>query len=79
MSNIYNGIADYHGLIHSLWLQKLVLLDTYRRLIHQLSWEKITMRIYLFIFAATYVTVQIVTLQNATHLTITGSCYQTQV
>lgn len=45
----------------SLWLQKLVLLDTYRRLHSHLRWEKVTMISYIGIFAATYVTVQIVT------------------
>ncbi|KAJ6180253.1 hypothetical protein N7519_010714 [Penicillium mononematosum] len=44
-----------------LWLQKLVLLDTYRRLLTNLRWEKATMISYIGIFAATYVTVQIVT------------------
>ncbi|KAJ5231737.1 uncharacterized protein N7469_006325 [Penicillium citrinum] len=44
-----------------LWLQKLVLLDTYRRLIAHLRWEKITITTYIAVFAATYVTVQIVT------------------
>ncbi|KAJ6043411.1 uncharacterized protein N7446_001610 [Penicillium canescens] len=44
-----------------LWLQKLVLLDTYRRLLRHLRWEKATMISYIGIFAATYVTVQIVT------------------
>ncbi|OQE14360.1 hypothetical protein PENSTE_c036G07533 [Penicillium steckii] len=44
-----------------LWLQKLVLLDTYRRLIAHLHWEKVTMITYIAVFAATYVTVQIVT------------------
>ncbi|KAJ5280480.1 hypothetical protein N7478_005852 [Penicillium angulare] len=44
-----------------LWLQKLVLLDTYRRLLKHLRWEKITMISYIGIFAATYATVQIVT------------------
>lgn len=46
---------------YSLWLQKLVLLDTYRRLIAHLRWEKITITTYIAVFAATYVTVQIVT------------------
>jgi hypothetical protein len=45
----------------SLWLQKLVLLDTYRRLHTHLRWEKVTMISYIGIFAATYVSVQIVT------------------
>lgn len=45
----------------SLWLQKLVLLDTYRRLLKNLRWEKVTMISYTGIFAATYAVVQIVT------------------
>ncbi|CAG8040586.1 unnamed protein product [Penicillium salamii] len=44
-----------------LWLQKLVLLDTYRRLLKNLRWEKVTMISYTGIFAATYAVVQIVT------------------
>ncbi|CAI7616250.1 unnamed protein product [Penicillium glandicola] len=44
-----------------LWLQKSVLLDTYRRLLTMLRWEKVTMISYIGIFAATYVTVQTVT------------------
>ncbi|KAB8231006.1 hypothetical protein BDV23DRAFT_190905 [Aspergillus alliaceus] len=44
-----------------LWLQKLILLDTYRHLLRNLSWERITLSSYLFVFAATYVAVQIVT------------------
>ncbi|CAG8889593.1 unnamed protein product [Penicillium egyptiacum] len=44
-----------------LWLQKLVLLDAYRRLITHLRWEKATMISYVGIFATTYITVQIVT------------------
>ncbi|KAE8330956.1 hypothetical protein BDV39DRAFT_190203 [Aspergillus sergii] len=44
-----------------LWLQKFILLDTYRHLLRNLSWERITLGTYVFIFAATYVTVQIVT------------------
>ncbi|KAE8147586.1 hypothetical protein BDV25DRAFT_30307 [Aspergillus avenaceus] len=44
-----------------LWLQKFILLDTYRHLLRNLSWERITISSYLFIFLATYATVQIVT------------------
>ncbi|OQD93837.1 hypothetical protein PENVUL_c169G05256 [Penicillium vulpinum] len=44
-----------------LWLQKSVLLDTYRRLLTHLRWEKPTMISYIGIFAATYVAVQTVT------------------
>jgi hypothetical protein len=61
-----NGIAGssryfFSHVSFSLWLQKLVLLDTYRRLLTNLRWEKATMISYIGIFAATYVTVQIVT------------------
>jgi hypothetical protein len=61
-----NGIAGssryfFSHVSYSLWLQKLVLLDTYRRLLTNLRWEKATMISYIGIFAATYVTVQIVT------------------
>lgn len=45
----------------SLWLQKLVLLDTYGRLLTHLRWEKVTMISYIGIFAVTYIVVQIVT------------------
>ncbi len=45
----------------SLWLQKLVLLDTYRRLHTHLRCEKVTMISYISVYATTYVTVQIVT------------------
>ncbi|KAJ5874133.1 uncharacterized protein N7529_002563 [Penicillium soppii] len=44
-----------------LWLQKLVLLDTYRRLLTHLHWEKMTMILYIGIFAASYIIVQVVT------------------
>ncbi|KAA8644967.1 hypothetical protein EYZ11_004499 [Aspergillus tanneri] len=44
-----------------LWLQKLVLLDTYRLLIRNLPWERPTLLVYMGLFAATYVTVQVVT------------------
>ncbi|KAK4862746.1 hypothetical protein LT330_002879 [Penicillium expansum] len=44
-----------------LWLQKLVLLDTYGRLLTHLRWEKVTMISYIGIFAVTYIVVQIVT------------------
>ncbi|KAJ5401009.1 hypothetical protein N7465_011498 [Penicillium sp. CMV-2018d] len=44
-----------------LWLQKSVLLDTYRRLLKHLPWEKVTMISYIGVFAATYIIVQIVT------------------
>ncbi|RAO72291.1 uncharacterized protein BHQ10_008303 [Talaromyces amestolkiae] len=44
-----------------LWIEKLVLLDTYRRLISNLPWERVTLITYLAIFGATYLTVQIVT------------------
>ncbi|KAK1141909.1 hypothetical protein N8T08_008422 [Aspergillus melleus] len=44
-----------------LWVQKIVLLDTYRHLIRNLSWERPTLLAYLLIFASTYITVQVVT------------------
>lgn len=53
--------VSFSHISFSLWLQKLVLLDTYRRLLTHLRWEKVTMILYIGIFAATYVTVQIVT------------------
>ncbi|KAJ5579264.1 hypothetical protein N7450_008131 [Penicillium hetheringtonii] len=69
-----------------LWLQKLVLLDTYRRLIAHLRWEKITITTYIAVFAATYVTVQIVTFTECdpfNHYWIVlpdpGTCCQAQL
>ncbi|KAI1834746.1 hypothetical protein DTO013E5_4864 [Penicillium roqueforti] len=69
-----------------LWLQKLVLLDTYRRLLRQLRWEKVTMISYIGIFAATYVTVQTVTFTECdpfSHYWIVlpdpGKCCQAQL
>ncbi|GFF28960.1 hypothetical protein IFM61606_10264, partial [Aspergillus udagawae] len=69
-----------------LWLQKLVLLDTYRRLHTHLRWEKVTMISYIGIFAATYVTVQIVTFTECdpfNHYWIVlpdpGTCCQAQL
>ncbi|KAL5361126.1 hypothetical protein BJX96DRAFT_81522 [Aspergillus floccosus] len=69
-----------------LWLQKLVLLDTYRRLHSHLRWEKLTMISYIGIFAATYVAVQIVTFTECdpfNHywmvLPDPGKCCQAQV
>lgn len=59
MSRVFFGYFSYFS--SSLWLQKSVLLDTYRRLLKHLSWERITMISYIGIFAATYATVQIVT------------------
>ncbi|KAL7951405.1 PTH11-type GPCR protein [Trichoderma barbatum] len=44
-----------------LWLQKLVLLDLYRRLIHDLPYEKWLLWSYLFVFFATYTVVQVFT------------------
>ncbi|KAK7415749.1 hypothetical protein QQX98_005662 [Neonectria punicea] len=44
-----------------LWLQKLVLMDVYRRLLMNLRYEHITIWSYLVVFAATYVTTQVVT------------------
>ncbi|KAJ5439086.1 uncharacterized protein N7458_010084 [Penicillium daleae] len=69
-----------------LWLQKLVLLDTYRRLHTNLRWEKMTMISYIGIFAATYVAVQIVTFTECdpfNHYWIVlpdpGTCCQAQL
>lgn len=44
-----------------LWLQKLVLLDLYQRLIQDLPYEKWLIRAYLVVFFLTYTTVQVVT------------------
>ncbi|KAK4695472.1 hypothetical protein P7C71_g2286, partial [Lecanoromycetidae sp. Uapishka_2] len=44
-----------------IWLQKLVLLAFYRGIIHNLPWEKITMRVYLAFFFGAYVVVQVIT------------------
>ena len=43
----------------SLWIQKLVLLDVYRRLMANLHWEKVTNRAFLVVFFLTYVAVQV--------------------
>jgi hypothetical protein len=45
----------------SLWLQKLVLLDLYRRLILDLPYEKWLIRCYLFVLFVTYTIVQVFT------------------
>lgn len=56
------GSTGYFShIFFGLWLQKLALLDTYRRLHTTLCWEKVTMISYIGKFAATYVTVQVVT------------------
>ncbi|KAK2596636.1 hypothetical protein QQS21_006312 [Conoideocrella luteorostrata] len=44
-----------------LWLQKMVLLDLYRRLLLDLAYEKWIIRGYLFVFFATYVVCQVLT------------------
>ncbi|UPK92897.1 hypothetical protein LCI18_003832 [Fusarium solani-melongenae] len=44
-----------------LWLQKLVLLDVYRRLLLNLRYEKIIMISFLVVFFVTYVAVQVTT------------------
>ncbi|KAJ5696917.1 hypothetical protein N7536_007329 [Penicillium majusculum] len=69
-----------------LWLQKAVLLDTYRRLLTHLPWEKVTMISYIGIFAATYLVVQIVTFTECdpfNHYWIVlpdpGTCSQAQL
>lgn len=49
------------SLLYSIWLQKLVLLAFYRGILHNMPWEKITMRAYLAFFLATYVVVQVIT------------------
>lgn len=46
---------------HSLWLQKLVLLDLYRRLIHDLPYERWILSSYLSVFFVTYTIVQVFT------------------
>lgn len=71
---------------HSLWLQKLVLLDFYRHLIYHLPWERVTMISFLVIFAASYVIVQVVTFSECRPLSLywrvlpdPGKCSQAQV
>ncbi|POR33811.1 Uncharacterized protein TPAR_06003 [Tolypocladium paradoxum] len=44
-----------------LWLQKLVLLDLYHRLLRDLPFEKIIIRSYLLVFFASYVAAQVTT------------------
>ncbi|OAA35057.1 hypothetical protein NOR_08149 [Metarhizium rileyi] len=44
-----------------LWLQKLVLLDLYRRLLLDLAYEKIIIRGYLIVFLVSFVAVQVIT------------------
>ncbi|KAK4073914.1 hypothetical protein H0G86_003371 [Trichoderma simmonsii] len=44
-----------------LWLQKLVLLDLYRRLIHDLPYERWILSSYLSVFFVTYTIVQVFT------------------
>ncbi|KAL7938856.1 hypothetical protein V8C35DRAFT_276081 [Trichoderma chlorosporum] len=44
-----------------LWLQKLVLLDLYRRLIHDLPYEKWLLRFYLFVFFVAFTIAQVYT------------------
>lgn len=43
----------------SLWLQKLVLLDVYRRILRNLRWERLILTSYFAIFSLTYVIVQV--------------------
>lgn len=45
----------------SLWLQKLVLLEFFRKLSKGLSWDRKVRIVYWSFFAATYVVVQVVT------------------
>jgi hypothetical protein len=42
----------------SLWLQKLVLLDLYRRLIVDLAYDKLIIRTYLAVFLLSYLVCQ---------------------
>lgn len=45
--------------VDSLWLQKLVLLDLYSKLIRDMPHSILIIRSYLFVFFCTYVTVQV--------------------
>ena len=47
---------------HSLWVEKLVLLDFYRRLLHNVRWEKLILRVFYIAFALTYIPIPIVTM-----------------
>ncbi|KAF4814866.1 hypothetical protein CGCTS75_v013192 [Colletotrichum tropicale] len=69
-----------------LWLQKLVLLDVYRRLILNLRYEKITIWSFCLIFFGTYVACQVTTFSecNPFHLywqvlPDPGSCSKAQL
>ncbi|KAL0933824.1 Pth11-like integral membrane protein [Colletotrichum truncatum] len=69
-----------------LWLQKLVLLDVYRRLLLNLRYEKITIWTFSFVFFATYVACQVTTFSecNPFHLywqvvPDPGSCSKAQL
>ncbi|WYZ35928.1 hypothetical protein EsH8_X_000575 [Colletotrichum jinshuiense] len=69
-----------------LWLQKLVLLDVYRRLLLNLRFEKITIWSFSFVFFATYVACQVTTFSecNPFHLywqvvPDPGSCSKAQM
>ncbi|KAM5343472.1 hypothetical protein ACJ41O_012009 [Fusarium nematophilum] len=69
-----------------LWLQKLVLLDVYRRLLLNLRYEKIIMISFLVVFFATYIAVQVTTFSecNPFHLywqvvPDPGSCAKAQL
>ncbi|KAG8417475.1 hypothetical protein J3458_004978 [Metarhizium acridum] len=55
------SIAGRFVYISYLWLQKLVLLDLYRRLILDLAYEKIITWGYIIVFCASYVAVEVVT------------------
>ncbi|KAI5459717.1 hypothetical protein BGZ63DRAFT_360319 [Mariannaea sp. PMI_226] len=44
-----------------LWLQKLVLMDVYRRLILNLRWEHAVVWSYCIVFAGTYIAIQVTT------------------
>ncbi|KAL7898160.1 hypothetical protein HDV63DRAFT_32185 [Trichoderma sp. SZMC 28014] len=69
-----------------LWLQKLVLLDLYRRLIQDLPYEKWVVRAYLAFFFVTYAAVQILTFVECKPFHLywqvvpdPGSCVEAQI
>ncbi|KAH6970726.1 hypothetical protein BKA56DRAFT_559188 [Ilyonectria sp. MPI-CAGE-AT-0026] len=69
-----------------LWLQKLVLLDVYRRLLLNLRYEKVTIYSFLFVFFCTYVTCQVTTFSECKPFHLywqvvpsPGTCVQAQL
>ncbi|KLU80904.1 hypothetical protein MAPG_00001, partial [Magnaporthiopsis poae ATCC 64411] len=69
-----------------LWLQKLVLLDVYRRLIKNLWYERMCIWTYLAVFFATYVAVQVSTFSECNPIELywqvmpdPGECARAQV